>query len=177
MRILILLLTFSSIFFQKKPATNARVILEDTKSRTQVGFQETGEKGKAGFYYLNDGSYRLLIEFPQQEGKWIKEKKKHSTLAKASFNEKNKTYYYQGSEGYFAIKFESTRRIDSDQFKPVFRELRGERERQIVVAEFQTRRNGARVEFTISAITAKKFKKATRKVETDISMISIQGIK
>ncbi len=159
MRLLFLLLTFSSIFFHKKPATNARVILEDTSLRKQVGFLETGEKGKAGFQYLNQGSYRLIIEFPQQEGKWIKEKKKYSTLAKASFNEKNKTYYYQGSEGYFAIQFKSTRRIDNDQFKPVFRELKGEHERQIVVAEFQTRKAGARIEFTIEAITAMKIQK------------------
>jgi hypothetical protein len=33
------------------------------------------------------------------------------------------------------------------------------------------------VELTINAITAKKFKKATRKIENDISTISIQGIK
>jgi hypothetical protein len=177
MRLLIFLLTFSSFLFQKKPATNARVILEDVKLRKQIGYQETGEKGKAGFQYLNEGNYRLLIEFPQQEGKWIKEKKKNSTLAKASFNEKKKTYYYQGTEGYFAIKFEATRRINSDEFKPVFREINGERERQIVIAEFQTRKDGARIEFTINAISAKKFKKATHKIQNDISTISIQGIK
>jgi hypothetical protein len=177
MRFLVLILTFSSFLFQKKPATNARVILEDTKLRKQVGYQETGEKGKAGFQYLNEGSYRLLIEFPQQEGKWIKEKKKHSTLAKASFNERKRTYYYQGSEGYFAIKFEATRRIESNQFKPVFREVKGERERQIVIAEFQTRKSGARVEIIVRAITDKKFKKATKKIQNDISTISIQGIK
>jgi hypothetical protein len=177
MRLLIFLLTFSSFLFQKKPATNALVILEDARLRKQVGYQETGEKGKAGFQYLNEGSYRLLIEFPQQEGKWIKEKKQNSSLAKASFNEKNRTYYYQGIEGYFAIKFEATRRIGSDEFKPVFREVKGERERQIVIAEFQARRDGARVELTINAITAKKFKKATKKIQNDISTISIQGIK
>ena len=119
----------------------------------------------------------MLIEFPQQEGKWIKEKKKHSSLAKASFNEKNRTYYYQGIEGYFAIKFKATRRIDSDQFKPVFREIRTERERQIVIAEFQTRKDGARIELTINAITSQKFKTATKKIQNDISTISIQGIK
>jgi hypothetical protein len=177
MKLLIILLTFTSFLFQKKPATNALVILEDAKLRKQVGYQETGEKGKAGFQYLNEGSYRLLIEFPQQGGKWIKEKKKHSTLAKASFDEKKRTYYYQGSEGYFAIKFEATRRIESDEFKPVFREVKGERERQIVIAEFQTRRDGARVELTINAISARKFKKATKKIQNDISTISIQGIK
>jgi hypothetical protein len=177
MKILILLLAFSSIIFQKKPATNARVILEDAKLRSQVGSMVAGEKGKAGFQYLNEGSYRLLIEFPQQEGKWTKEKKQHSTLAKASFNEKNRTYYYQGTEGYFAIEFEATRRIDTDEFRPVFREVRGERERQVVIAEFETRRDGARLELTIRAITARKFKRATQKIQNDISTISIQGIK
>ena len=177
MKLLILILTFVSVLFNKKPATNAVVILEDSKLHRQVGYQETGDKGKAGFQYLNEGNYRLLIEFPQQEGKWIKEKKKYSTLAKASFNKKNRTYFYQGSEGYFAIKFESTRRIESDEFKPVFQEIRGERQRQIVIAEFQTSKNGARIEFTIKAITAKKFKNATRNIENDISMISIQRIK
>jgi hypothetical protein len=177
MRLLILLLTFSSFFFHKKPAPNALVILEDTKLRKEIGYQETGEKGKAGFQYLNEGSYRLLIEFPQQDGKWVKEKKQHSTLAKASFDEKKRTYYYQGSEGYFAIKFEATKRIDSDQFKPVFREVNGERERRIVIAEFETRKDGARIELTVNAITAKKFKKATQKIQNDISTISIQGIK
>jgi len=177
MKLLIILLTFSSFLFQKKPATNALVILEDARLRKQVGYQETGEKGKAAFQYLNQGSYQLLIEFPQQDGKWIKEKKQNSTLAKASFNEKNRTYYYQGIEGYFAIKFGAIRRIGTNEFKPVFREFRGERTRQIVIAEFQTRKNGARVELTINAITAKKFKKATHKIENDISTISIQGIK
>jgi hypothetical protein len=177
MRLLILLFAIGSIFITSKPAKNARVILDDVTNRKQVGYQEVGEKGKAGFTYLNKGNYRLIIEFPQQEGKWIKEKKKDSTLAKASFNPKNKTYYYQGREGYFAIKFEATRRVDSDEFKPVFREVKGERENQIVIAEFQTRKDGARVELTIKAITAKKFKKATHKVENDISTISIQGIK
>lgn len=177
MRLLIILLTFTSFFFHKKPATNAKVIVEDARLRKQIGYQETGEKGKAGFQYLNEGSYRLLIEFPQQAGKWIKEKKKHSTLAKASFNEKNRTYYYQGVEGYFAVKFESTRRVDSDEFRPVFREVRGGDERQIVIAEFQTRKDGARIELTVRAITASKFKKATHKIENDISTISIQGIK
>ena len=49
MKLLILLLTFSSFLFQKKPATNALVILEDARLHKQVGYQETGEKGKAGF--------------------------------------------------------------------------------------------------------------------------------
>ncbi len=177
MRLLILLFAIGSIFITSKPAKNARVILEDATNRKQVGYQEVGEKGKAGFPYLNQGNYRLIIEFPQQEGKWVKEKKKDSTLAKASFNEKNKTYYYQGSEGYFAVKFEGIKKIDKEKFKPVFREAKGEREKQVVIAEFQTRKDGAQVELTVKAITAEKFKKATLKVENDISAISIQGIK
>lgn len=177
MKLLIIILTFSSFIFQKKPATNARVILEDAKLRTQLGSQLVGEKGKAGFHYLNEGSYRLLIEFPQQEGKWSKERKKHQTLAKATYNEKNNTYYYQGVEGWFAIKFESTRRIDSDEFRPVFREVRGETQRQVVIAEFETRKDGGRIEFSVKAITAGKFKRAAKKIENDISTISIQGIK
>jgi hypothetical protein len=177
MRLLILLFAFGSIFITSKPAKNARVILEDVTNRKQVGYQEVGEKGKAGFPYLNEGNYRMIIEFPQQEGKWIKEKKRHSTLAKASFNPRTRTYYYQGTEGFFAVEFEATRRIGDDQFKPVFREVKGEQSRQIVIAEFQTRKSGARIELTVRAITAKKFKKATHKIENDISTISIQGIK
>lgn len=177
MRFLILLFAVSSIFIASNPAKNARVILEDTTNRKQVGYQEVGDKGKAGFPYLNEGNYRLIIEFPQQEGKWIKEKKKDSTLAKASFNEKNKTYYYHGSEGYFAVKFEGVKKIDKEKFKAVFREMKGEREKQVVIAEFQTRKDGAQVLLTVKAITAKKIKKATLKVENDISTISIQGIK
>ena len=81
------------------------IIFEDTKLRKQVGYQETGEKWKAGFQYLNEGSYRLLIEFPQQDGKWIKETRNTRTLAKATFDERYKTYYYQGSKGYFSVHF------------------------------------------------------------------------
>ena len=87
MRLLILLLTFSSFLFQKKPATNALVILEDTRLHKQVGYQETGEKGKAGFQYLNEGNYQLLIEFPQQEGKWIKTKKQNIQIIMNSQNQ------------------------------------------------------------------------------------------
>ncbi len=177
MRLLILLLTLFSLIFQKKPVSNARVIIEDVKSRRQISFQETGEKGKAGILYLNEGNYRLIIEFPKQQGKWVKETKRTRTLAKASYNESNKTYYYQGTEGFFAIKFRVLRRVENGQFKPVFRELRGDFERQIVIAEFQTRKDGARIELTINAITAGKFKKATHKIKNDISTISIQGIK
>ena len=60
MKILMLLLVIGSIIFQKKPATNARVILEDAKLRKQVGSLVVGEKGKAGFHYLGEGNYRYV---------------------------------------------------------------------------------------------------------------------
>lgn len=101
MRLLFLLFISIIPFFSGKPAQNAKVILEDISGKREIGSQIVGEKGKATFQYLNEGSYRLAIEFPQQEGKWIKEKARHRTLTKASFNEKNKTYYYQGTEGFF----------------------------------------------------------------------------
>lgn len=177
MKLLILLFYLLSFLFGSKPAKNARIIIEDTIHRKQIGYQETGEKGKAGFAYLNKGSYRMMVEFPQQEGKWIKEKDRYETLAKASFNNKNRTYYYQGIEGYFAVRFAGTRRIESDEVKAVFREVRGERANQIVITEFKTRKDGARIEMNIKAITARKYKKQTQKTENDISTLSIPGQK
>lgn len=178
MKLLILILSIWSFLFGKKPAPETKVILEDAALKKQVAYHETGGKGKAGFYYLKEGNYRLSLQFPQQEGKWIKEKRKNQTLAKASFNEKNKTYYYQGLEGYFAIKFDSFKRIDKDKFKAVFREETKENnKRMISIAEFQTRKNGARIELKVKAITAKKFKRTTLKIHNEISTISIQGIK
>ncbi len=177
MKLLILLLFVGSVFTASKPAKHAKVIIEDITLRKQVGYQEAGEKGKVGFAYLNQGKYRLIVEFPQQEGKWIKEKQNQSTLAKATFNEKNKTYYYQGREGYFSIHFEGVKKIDKEQFKAVFQELSGERENQMVIAEFQSRKDGAKLEMTVKALTAKKYKRATDKLGSDISTISIPGQK
>jgi len=119
----------------------------------------------------------LVIAFPQQEGKWIKEKRKHSTLAKATFNEKNKTYYYQGEEGYFSVKLKKVRKIDSGSFRAVFKENKGDAEQQIVIAEFIAKKNGAQFSLLIKKLTAAQFKKATDKVGNDISMISIPNIK
>ena len=177
MRLLFLLFISVIPFFSGKPAKDAKVILEDISGKTQIGSQTVGEKGKAGFQYLNEGSYRLAIEFPQQDGKWIKEKARHRTLTKASFNEKNKTYYYQGTEGFFSVKFKKVRKIKPDTFRSVFKESRGEAERQIVIAEFIAKKNGAQFSLLIKKLTAKQFKKATDKVGNDISMISIQNIK
>lgn len=177
MKLLILLFIAIFPFFSGKPAKDTRVILEDISGKKQIGTQTVGEKGKAIFQYLNNGSYRLAIEFPQQEGKWIEEKSKHRTLTKATYNEKNGTYYYQGIEGFFSVKLKKFRKVDRDSFRTVFKEGRGENENRIVIAEFIAKRNNAQFSLQIKKLTAKQFKKATDKVGNDISMYSIQGIK
>ena len=177
MRLLILLFIAIFPFFSGKPVKDVKVMLQDISGKKQIASQIVGEKGKATFQYLNGGSYRLAIEFPQQEGKWIKEKPKHSTLTKATYNEKNGTYYYQGHEGFFSVKLKKFRKVDRHSFRTVFKEGRGESENQIVIAEFVAKKNGAQFSLLIKKLTAKQFKKATDKVGNDISMISIQGIK
>lgn len=176
MKLLMFLLVFAFPFFSGKPAMNAKIILEDISGANQIGSQVVGEKGKATFLYLNEGSYRLAIEFPQQSGKWIKEKQQHRTLTKATYNEKNGTYYYQGTEGFFSVKLKKFRKVDRDSFRTVFKEGR-EYERKIVIAEFIAKRNNAKFSLQIKKLTAKQFKRATDKIENDISMYSIQGIK
>ncbi|MBN2636161.1 MAG: hypothetical protein JXR61_07810 [Prolixibacteraceae bacterium] len=173
----LLLILISIFIFAQKPATDARVILENVSGNQQAGFQLTGEKGKAGFQYLNESNYRVKIVFPKQQGKWIKERPWQSTLTKAAYNPKNKTYYYQGNEGYFAIKFSHVKRIEKEQFKAVFREERNAEEPQITVAEFHSRKSGAGIQMQIKAITAARFKKKTRNGENDITLLSIPGIK
>ncbi len=176
MKLLILLFVIVFPFFSGKPVRNAKVILQDISGKKEIASQVVGEKGKATFHYLNGGSYRLAIEFPQQAGKWIEEKARHSTLTKATYNESNGTYYYRGSEGFFSIKLKKFRKVDSGSFRTVFREGHGENEHQIVIAEFIAKRNGAQFSLLIRKLTAKQFKRATDKVGNDISMISIQGI-
>ena len=177
MKVILLIISISSFLFGKKPAPETRIILEDVSLKKQIAYHETGEKGKVAFLYLRESSYRLSVQFPRQEGKWIKEKRRHRTLTKANFNEKNRSYYYQGTEGYFVVKFKSAKRIDKEVFRPVFKEIKGEKGQQIVIAEFQTRKNGASIELRVKAITAKQFKRATMKIKNDISTLSIQGIK
>ncbi len=176
MKLLTLLFIIVLPFFSGKPAMDARVILEDISGANQIASQIVGEKGKASFQYLNEGSYRLVIEFPQQHGKWLKEKQQHRTLTKATYNEKNGTYYYQGSEGFFSVKLKKIRKLDRESFRTVFKEGR-EDERKIVIAEFIAKRNNAQFSLQIRKLTAKQFKRFTDKVENDISMYSIQGIK
>ena len=176
MRLGFLMLLLNVFLFAQKPAINARVILEDAKGE-QVGSQTIGEKGKAAFQYLNDGNYRLKIVFPQQEGKWIKEKRRYNNLVKASYNPKNKTYYYQGKEGYFSVKFSHVKRIEKDQFKAIFSEDRRGNRTGIAIAAFQTKKSGAGLQVTVNAITAARFKKKTRKGENNITLLSIPNIK
>lgn len=164
-------------FFSSKPAKNAKIILEDSSGRNLIAFQKTGEKGKVTFKHLDEGSFRMILVFPQLEGKWLKEKTKHSTLAKVDFNPKTKTYFYKGVEGYFSIKFSGVKKIDNEAFNAVFREKRGgeAEENEIIISEFLTKRNGAKISVIVRAITAGQFKKFTDKIENDISMISIPG--
>jgi hypothetical protein len=177
MRLLFFLFISLFPFFSGKPVKDVVVVLEDISGRTQVASQTVGEKGKAAFLYLNEGSYRLTLKFPQQEGKWIREKPKYSTLTKAAFDKKKRCYYYQGREGYFAVKFRRMRKIDRETFHPVFKELRGDAEQHIVIAEFLAKRNGAQFYLQIKKLTAAQFKKTTDKVPNDISTISIRGVK
>lgn len=177
MRLLLLLFIGLFPFFNGKPAQEAKVILEDIAGKKQFEMQTVGKKGNATFNHLIGGSYRLAIKFPQQEGRWMKQKPKHSTLTKATFNEKTRTYYYQGSEGFFSVKLNKFRKIDRDSFRAVFKEGRNDANPKIIIAEFIAKRNRAQFSLQIKKLTAKQFKKATGKVENDISIISIQNIK
>jgi hypothetical protein len=177
MRLLLLLFIGLFPFFNGKPAKDAKIILEDIAGKKQFEMHTVGKKGKASFNHLVGGSYRLAIEFPQQEGRWKKQKPRHSTLTKATFSEKTRTYYYQGSEGFFSVKLNKFRRIDRDSFRAVFKEGRNEASQKIIIAEFIAKKNRAQFSMQIKKLTAKQFKKATAKVGNDISIISIQNIK
>ena len=164
-------------FIGKKPAENTEIFLESISKREIVAFQKTSEKGKAEFQYMEEGDYRLQVVFPQQEGKYLKNKRKTRTLTKASYDADSKTYYYQGIEGFFSVKFSGLKRIDSEDFYAVFRENRDENEIRIIIAQFQTRRDGAEISLSVNVLTAAQFKKATDKVGNDISMMSIPNMK
>jgi hypothetical protein len=173
---LFIVLFFSILsIFVGKPAENTGVYLE--KGGQLIAFQVTGEKGKVSFKHLDEGSYKLLLVFPQQEGKYIKEKPRHETMTKATYNPKNKTYYYQGSEGFFAIKFRNISRIRSENFSAIFREEQDEEDKFNAIAEFGIHNSGGSIGLSVEAITAAKFKKAADKIGQDISTQSIRGIK
>ncbi|AHW61815.1 hypothetical protein SAMN05444285_102137 [Draconibacterium orientale] len=171
---IVLFFSILSIFIGK-PAENTGVYLE--KGGQLIAFQVTGEKGKVSFKHLDEGSYKLLLVFPQQEGKYIKEKPRHETMTKATYNPKNKTYYYQGTEGFFAIKFRNISRIRSENFSAIFREELDEEDKFNAIAEFGIHNSGGSIGLSVEAITAAKFKKAADKIGQDISTQSIRGIK
>lgn len=178
MQILTFLLSVFLVFGSGKPAEKAVVFIESNKrNQKPIAHQITGETGKAAFKFLDEGNYRMLIDFPQQEGKWMEEKSRHYTITKSTYNPKNKTYYYKGEDGYFSIKFSRLRKIDSEDFRPVFREITQEENRVINLLDFSTRRNGGQIQVKIKALTAKQFKRKTDKIEQDISEISIPGQK
>lgn len=172
--LLILFITMISVF-GGRPTEKAKVYLE--KGSEVIAFQMTGEKGKASFDHLDAGSYRLLVIFPQQDGKFMKEKPKHRSLTKATYNPRNKTYYYQGKEGFFAIRFSGISNIKSENFKAVYKEEREEEDTCNLIAQFGAHRNNASIRVTVEAITASQFKKASEKVGTDISTLSIPNIR
>ena len=163
-------------FFSGKPAYRAHLYLESLSTRSTYAYQQTGSKGKVAFKYIEQGKYQLIAEFPQQGGKWIKEKRRHSTFTKSSYNPKNKTYYYQGNEGYFAVKLSGLKKIDKANIKGVFREKRGEEGIQIIITQLQATGNGANITISVKALTAAQFKRATDKIQ-DLSMISIPKVK
>ncbi|WP_303925290.1 hypothetical protein [Draconibacterium sediminis] len=161
--------------FTGKPAEETEVYLQ--KGGRLIAFQATGEKGKVSFKHLDEGSYKLLLVFPQQEGKYIKEKPKHETMTKATYNPKNKTYYYQGTEGFFAIKFRDLSKIKSQNFSAIYREEQDGEDTFNAIAEFGIHKAGGSVGIFVEAITAAQFRKAADKIGQDISTQSIRGIK
>lgn len=175
MHLFILLFSSLLLFFNGKPAGKTEVYLE--KGEQLIAFQGTGEKGKVSFEHLDAGSYNLSVVFPQQEGKFIKEKPKHESMTKATYNAKTKIYYYQGTEGFFAVKFTGLSKIRSENFKAVFKEVKEEEDTFSIIAEFGIHRNGGSIGVLVKAITAAQFKKASDKIGQDISTQSIRGMK
>lgn len=173
---IMIFITLFSIF-SGKPAVDTEIFLEKGAQNELVGYQKAGFKGEVSFKHLDAGSYSLYIIFPQQEGKYLKEKPKHQSLTKATYNPKNKSYYYQGVEGYFTIKFSGVSKIDRENFRGVFREERGIEQPRIMIAQFGAKKDGASISLKVKAITASQFKKATEKAGQDISTLSIPGIK
>jgi len=175
MQLTVLLLTAFFGIFPGKNAEHTEVFLE--KGTQLIAYQITGEKGKADFRYLDAGSYKLSVVFPQQSGKYTETKPKHQSLTKAIYNSRNKTYYYQGNEGYFALKFSGISKIKSENFLVVFREEEQAQKRFIVISEFGAHGKNASLQVSVRAITAARFQKASKKADTNISTISIPNIR
>jgi hypothetical protein len=177
MRFLVVVFLLVSTLLSAKPVAKAKLILEPGSGREVIAVHNTGELGKVSFNYLDAGYYLLYVEFPQQEGKYIKESTKHTTLTKVTYNGKNRTYYYQGLEGYFAVRLNGLKKMNKESVQAVFRERHKEDKLQILMAQFEAAREGASITIAVEALTASQFKKATDKLGSDISTISIQGVK
>lgn len=175
MRLIVILFVSILSLFSGKPAKNTEVYLE--KGRQLIAYQITGEKGKIDFQHLDPGSYRISVILPQQDGKYINGKPKHKTLTKAAYNPKNKTYYYQGREGFFALKFTGLSKIKSENFHAIFKEEQNEKKTFIVISEFGAHGKNASIGISIQAITPAQFKKASEKAANNISMLSIPNIR
>lgn len=177
MRFLVFGFLLISTLLSAKPVSKAKLILEPGSGRDVIAVHQTGELGKVGFSYLDAGYYMLYVEFPKQEGKFNKGNTKTTTVTKVTYNGKNRTYYYQGVEGYFSVKMSGLKKINKKSVQAVFRERHKDDKNQILMAQFQAASNGAAITFAVEAITEEQFKRATDKLGNDISTISIQGVK
>ncbi len=176
MQVLLILVFWVFSIFGGHRTDKAEVYLENGKQL--VGFRATGVKGKVEFNHLDAGSYRVSIVFPQQDGKYMKDKPKYRSLSKASYNPRKKTYYYQGNEGYFAIHFSGISNVKSENFVAVFKEEKDEENTYQVLVEFGAHRNNAGISIRIETLTPARFKKAVEKTATnDISILSIPNIR
>ena len=177
MRFLVIAFLLISTLLSAKPVSKAKLILEPGSGREVIAVHQTGELGKVSFRYLDSGYYLLYAEFPQQEGKFIKESAKNTTLTKVTYNGKNHTYYYQGIEGYFSVKLSGMKKMKKESVQAVFRERHKDEKLQILMAQFEAEKDGASITIAVEALTASQFKKATDKLGSDIATISIQGVK
>jgi len=174
-RLLLIFLFAVFSIFGGRPTEKTEIYLE--KGKQLIAFQVSGEKGQVDFNHLDAGSYRISIVFSQQEGKFIKDKPKNRSLSKAAYNARKKTYYYQGTEGYFAIHFSGISNIKGENFVAVFKEEKDEDSTYNVIAEFGAHRNNAGISIRVETLTAAQFKNATEKKGTNnISMLSIPNI-
>lgn len=171
------ILLFIMPFWVGQRVAFVNFFLESGTGRGTVAFQQTGQKGMVSFEYLDAGTYYLLVEFPQQRGKWIEEKPRHSSMTKAAYDEKNNTYYYQGSEGYFSIRFSGLRKQNKEKFNPVFREKQHEEERTIEILNLQVKRNGGQIKMKVKKLTARQYQRKAEKATERLSSLSIRGIK
>ncbi len=171
MKILAILLVLFNFLIPGKPAPKAGVYLE--KGSELIAYQSAGENGKVIFHHLDAGSYRLSLTFPKQDGKFLKDNPRNRTQTKAAYNPHKKTYYYQGEEGYFVVRFTDLSKVKSENFHASFSEEKDEKNTFVVVTKFGAHRNNASIGVSVRAITAAQFKKAADRAGNDISTLSI----